>query len=279
MAKNIQNKKTVLDMSSSEVRQFFIQHESYFNVEMPPYIDFNPMLKKVNDILNFKDLSSYYINNQRPRFVENINHIILHNKDGKYSWRPNTLIHPALYVSLVHNITKKNHWEIIRNRFRGFKKDKIKCASIPVTQSKKQKTKQILTWWEQVEQESIKMCLDYDYLIHIDIANCYGSLYTHSIPWALHGKDKIKKALQNNKKDSHLIGNIIDTHLKNISYGQTNGIPQGSVLMDFIAEMVLGYIDSEIDRKIKQPIDYFIIRYRDDYLQYLPTVLKMVKRL
>jgi hypothetical protein len=25
--------------------------------------------------------------------------------------------------------------------------------------------------------------------------------------------------------------------------GQTNGIPQGSVLMDFIAEMVLGYID------------------------------------
>jgi hypothetical protein len=31
--------------------------------------------------------------------------------------------------------------------------------------------------------------------------------------------------------------------MQGMNYGQTNGIPQGSVLMDFIAEMVLGYID------------------------------------
>lgn len=28
-----------------------------------------------------------------------------------------------------------------------------------------------------------------------------------------------------------------------MQYGQTNGIPQGSVLFDFIAEIVLGYAD------------------------------------
>ena len=33
-------------------------------------------------------------------------------------------------------------------------------------------------------------------------------------------------------------------------YGQTNGIPQGSVLMDFISEMVLGYIDKLLEEKI-----------------------------
>ena len=50
-------------------------------------------------------------------------------------------------------------------------------------------------------------------------------------------------------------------------YGQTNGIPQGSVLMDFIAEMVLGYIDTLSSDRIKANniIDYHILRYRDDY--------------
>jgi hypothetical protein len=48
-------------------------------------------------------------------------------------------------------------------------------------------------------------------------------------------------------------------------YGQTNGIPQGSVLMDFIAEMVLGYIDERLSQCLDKKMDYRIIRYRDDY--------------
>jgi hypothetical protein len=35
-------------------------------------------------------------------------------------------------------------------------------------------------------------------------------------------------------------------------HGQTNGIPQGSVLMDFIAEMVLGYADTLITKKTER---------------------------
>lgn len=52
-----------------------------------------------------------------------------------------------------------------------------------------------------------------------------------------------------------------------MAFGQTNGIPQGSVLMDFIAEMVLGYADTELSIRIQQANiqDYHIIRYRDDY--------------
>ena len=107
------------------------------------------------------------------------------------------------------------------------------------------------------------MSLDYEYLTHIDISNCYGSIYTHSIPWAIHDRKVAKK----NRQKNSLIGNVIDRHLQQMSYGQTNGIPQGSVLMDFIAEMVLGYIDCELTKKIKDNgiEDYDIIRYRDDY--------------
>jgi hypothetical protein len=50
-----------------------------------------------------------------------------------------------------------------------------------------------------------------------------------------------------------------------LALAQTNGIPQGSVLMDFIAEMVLGYIDECLSRCLDEKMDYRIIRYRDDY--------------
>lgn len=52
-----------------------------------------------------------------------------------------------------------------------------------------------------------------------------------------------------------------------MQYGQTNGIPQGSVLSDFIAEMVLCYADRELyDKLISEGIsNYKILRYRDDY--------------
>jgi hypothetical protein len=53
---------------------------------------------------------------------------------------------------------------------------------------------------------------------------------------ALYGKEEAK---DNRHKSS--LGNDVDKLIRSMRYGQTNGIPQGSVLMDFIAEMVLGY--------------------------------------
>jgi hypothetical protein len=51
-----------------------------------------------------------------------------------------------------------------------------------------------------------------------------------------------------------------------MQYGQTNGIPQGSTLMDFVAELVLNYADKELSKKIKNiNEDFKILRYRDDY--------------
>ena len=38
-----------------------------------------------------------------------------------------------------------------------------------------------------------------------------------------------------------------------MNYGQTNGIPEGSILTDFIAEIVLGYIDLQLSEKLTKP--------------------------
>ena len=52
-----------------------------------------------------------------------------------------------------------------------------------------------------------------------------------------------------------------------MQHGQTNGIPQGSTLSDFIAEMVLAYADKELDNKLNSEgiTNFHIVRYRDDY--------------
>ena len=62
------------------------------------------------------------------------------------------------------------------------------------------------------------------------------------------------------------VGSKIDELLRSMSWGQTNGIPQGSVLMDFIAELIAGYADELLTNKLEGEVDnYHLIRYRDDY--------------
>ncbi len=126
------------------------------------------------------------------------------------------------------------------------------------------KAEQVKYWWQEIEQKSLELSLNYEYVFQTDIVDCYPSIYTHSIAWALHGKEKAK----DNRRKKSFIGNIIDSHIQCMRYGQTNGIPQGSVLMDFIAEMVLGYADTELASKIEcseKVENYQILRYRDDY--------------
>jgi len=254
--------KTILDLEAQEALFFFLDSKIYCSLDFPPYIAFGSLLNTINEFLsNNPDI----LKRAHPDNYENVNYIIAANKDGKYDWRPFELINPILYVQLARTITEEIHWQDICNRFKDFAANPdIECMSIPVVENTLQTNQkaQILAWWENIEQRSIELSLDYEYLIETDITNCYGALYTHSIAWALHTKEKAKQQRREN-----LIGNIIDKYIRAMRYGQTNGIPQGSGLMDFIAEMVLGYIDTLLSDRIKANdiTDYHILRYRDDY--------------
>lgn len=253
-------------MTHLEARDFFIKHESYFTSDLPGYLNFNSILKKVDKILQSSPLSLKEVTN--AGLSEEVNHIIYSNKDGKYDWRPLQLINPVLYVSLVHAITDTNNWKLIKEKFNEYKANpRIICSSVPVLSqsTEKDRAEQIKQWWHGLEQKSIELALDFDYIFNTDITNCYGSIYTHAIPWAIHSKPIAK--LKENRNNYTLIGNVIDLYLRGMNFGQTNGIPQGSIVMDFIAEIVLGYGDSELTHLIKKAkiMDYTILRYRDDY--------------
>ena len=180
------SRKTILNLTHHEARSFLLKAESYCGLDFPPYIVFGDLIGGVPQVLDGKRLSDF--RRSSPREFDDVNYTILHNKDGKYSWRPFELIHPALYVSLVHATTEEGNWQLIRERFRQFAlNDKVCCLSLPIVSSsdEKDRAEQVSHWWVGVEQRSIELSLDYDYLLETDITDCYGAIYTHSIAWAL----------------------------------------------------------------------------------------------
>lgn len=259
--------KTVLDLNNVDAKAFFLKEESYCSFELPEYFSFQTLITNLSKELSGKILKAC-TTATKPKDVEGVNYTLLNNKDGKFAWRPFQLIHPALYVFLVQEITKENNWKIIQERFKVFyANNKIECQSIPVAEEneKSDKQNQIFEWWQKVEQRSLALAIEFNHLLHLDITDCYGSLYTHSISWAIHTTEEAKKS--ENRDNPNLVGVAIDKHIQAMCYGQTNGIPQGSALMDFIAEIVLGYGDLLLTEELNklEINEYKIIRYRDDY--------------
>lgn len=256
-------RQSILDMDFIEAKNFFMKSSSYFSGDLPHYFDFQPLLDHVFDLLGNSSLNDIMHSDIKVWNCEKVNHVILTNKDGKLSWRPLELIHPILYSFLVKEITTDENWNKLKARFSEFQSNtKIVCLSIPVKSlsEKKDRAEQVTNWWEKFELNSLEMAIDYDLMFVTDIADCYNSIYTHSIAWAVETKEIAKQS-----RKEKLLGNNLDSYIQKMRYGQTNGIPQGSVVMDFIAELLLGYIDKELSQRITDIEDYKILRYRDDY--------------
>lgn len=253
--------KELIKLTNEEARKHFLKSSSYFNGDMPSYISFEPILEDVAEMLNGKSYTDF--KSKDPNNFQGVNHNFLSNKDGKFAWRPLELIHPAIYVSMVDTICDPDNWAHIKNRFSEFDIGAVECCSAPVMSLDEQTdtAKQVKSWWQRVEQRSLTYSLEFSHILHTDVTDCYGSLYTHSISWALHGLKYSKEK----KNDKSLLGNKIDSQIRAGRFGQTNGISQGSILMDFVAEIVLGFIDEQINTVLGEPTDFRILRYRDDY--------------
>jgi hypothetical protein len=92
------------------------------------------------------------------------------------------------------------------------------------------------------------------YVLRTDISRFYGSIYTHSIPWALDGKTTAKKSREGG------LANNLDKALRNLQDGQTLGIPVGPDASLVIAEIVACSVDRELQAK-----GLTGMRFMDDY--------------
>ena len=113
----------------------------------------------------------------------------------------------------------------------------------------------------ETKQESELLYQDNRYEIRLDINSFFDNIYTHTIPWAIHGISVAKKK----KNDRTLLGNQLDKHIRSMNYDQTNGILVGNALSRIVSEIILCTIDSQIHEQFP---DVSCCRFVDDYYIY-----------
>lgn len=99
------------------------------------------------------------------------------------------------------------------------------------------------------------------FIAKVDISNCFPSIYTHSIPWALVGKENSKK----HRGDKEWF-NQIDKFTRNLKDAETHGLLIGPHASNLLSEIILVSVDDVMYKK-----GYSYIRNIDDYSFYAKT--------
>lgn len=112
----------------------------------------------------------------------------------------------------------------------------------------------------------------FGYLVKVDVAKCFDSIYTHSIAWAAHGHDVIKANLGPNL--DRTFGGAFDKLMQRLNHSETSGITIGSEVSRLFAEIILQAVDLELAERLDQlgmkfGEDYEVLRYVDDYFIFL----------
>ena len=219
--------------------------KGYFPRELPP--PFSTELLRVDILRNILRYRSVF-SNCKPK------HIIKHSIPRIGNVRRGVSIpNPVPFFNLCDSI--------VQNQADIDKCIKPSPYSItkPVVDSTGQRAVVAENWFNDIPLLRAEKRANAKYLLKADVSKFYSSIYTHSIPWALHGKQYAKK-----NRSNALCGNAIDKFLRDCQDGQTIGIPIGPDTSLIIAELILSQVDEEF--AVKTGFDAF--RFVDDYEIY-----------
>lgn len=259
--------KNILSLSSDDAMAFFMKSEQYHTFELPEYLNFDKLLSSIKKVIGDKSYEACLNKNVTPDELDNVNLDILLNKDGRYAVRPIMLANPYLYYFLIREVCTKENWNTILECFKRFDVPNITSCAIPVVPDKVESfhnSTTILNWWNNIEQRSIELSLEYRYMFVTDITNCYGAMNPQSFDWAFSMKGTEYETAGNSS-----LSHNIQKFIRALQQGRNIGIPQGSVIFDFIGEIILGYSDLLLHERLKNNSkvtkSYEILRFRDDY--------------
>ncbi len=207
---------------------------------------------------------------------------------GQYSRRLLQLPNPINFIQLVNHICTLKHWGILENHFKNsaFSHSKVienKDAGKFILNKDNRAIKTNYSNLSLSKEKTIIDSFDMLYEVKIDIAKFYPSVYTHSVVWAILGKERAKKlwrlkGAKTTEPDfpQYDFGEKLDNFIR---YGQDNqsvGIPIGPDTSHIIAEIIGCYIDKQFKSKFS---DVKAFRYFDDYHIYVDTEEKAQRAL
>ena len=122
----------------------------------------------------------------------------------------------------------------------------------------------------------------YQHLCRLDLQSCFDSIYTHSISWAINGGKDVYKSIFPFPENKKTFGGEFDHLMQEMNFNETNGIVIGPEFSRIFAEVILQYIDTEIETRaltekgLRLKKDFEIYRYVDDYFIFYndPKVLE-----
>lgn len=99
------------------------------------------------------------------------------------------------------------------------------------------------------------------YVVRADVAEFYRSVYTHSIPWAVHGQSTVKQALAAHTMQG-LWSDKLDKGQQAAQNGQTNGLTIGPDTSFVLAELRMSWVDQDVARQFPKTRG---LRFYDDF--------------
>ena len=168
--------------------------------------------------------------------------------------------HPLGFLRVCKAIF--NNWEKIEIKTNNTISYEQKSMIRPKIDNKNKRLMSLCGYDNNPHAEQIQLDMQFGkkYFVHADISTFYPSIYTHSISWALVGKNEAKR----NKNNKNLWYNRLDQACRNIQDSETIGIPIGPDTSGIISELIL----SQIDRKLEK---YDHVRFIDDYKCFCST--------
>lgn len=111
-------------------------------------------------------------------------------------------------------------------------------------------------------------------LMSIDVSRCFDTIYTHTLSWAVKGKEYTKENIIPN---SMSFSDVFDKYIRSGNHDETNGILIGPEYSRIFAEIIFQSIDEQVKRRLENDCvfydrDYVVKRYIDDIFIFTPNV-------
>lgn len=177
---------------------------------------------------------------------------------SSYYRRITSILNPVGYYFLAKEVS--NYWDDIQRHYR---KSRLSLSKPTINPSLRAIE---ISRFSDLYEAKITRSTGFRYVLITDITGFFPTIYTHTIPWALHGKSEAKN---NHSKSPEFYGNILDGKCMGVQDRQTIGLPIGPDTSHIIAEIIA----TSIDKEIKESLGYWPkgFRYVDDFYLFFDT--------